>query len=172
MPIERLRVEHQTRKEAFELRDLLFNVCELCRDVVDRRGVLETIVLAESLEDVRRLGSEVLGRLPVDALALVAAMVDPFLTAVTAQPGVDSGGQPLARPLDPVTSVERAALRRAAAFGMRTIGPTKPVLTVPVDSVMAAFGDHDVHVRVVFAALAALAGMNRERVGEMLAIRQ
>ena len=83
-PFERFLLEHQAPVDAFQLFDLLFDVGQLSGDVVDGSCVLEPIALATPLEDMRRLGSKVLGRLSVDALTLVAAMVDPFLASVLA----------------------------------------------------------------------------------------
>src|SRR5689334_5499048 len=129
-PIERLQFDHQARPDSFDLFDPFINFRELFRNVVDSRGELKAIALAKTLEDMRRLGSEVLGRLTIDALALVATMVHPFFASVIAKASVDRIGQPLAGFLYPLASVERPALHRAAPLWIRSIGPTKPLLRV------------------------------------------
>ena len=107
-------------------------------------------------------------RFTIDALALVAAMVDAFGAAVPLEHLVRQLGPPLARVLDPFATVKLAGLRCAAAFRVRAIGPLEPLLPVALDAIVLTFRDHQMCVRIVLVAVAVPTGMDRKRVRQLL----
>ena len=62
---------------------------------------------------------EMLAGFPVNALALVAAVIDTLATSTPLQGGIRELGPALARVLHPLTAVKRATLGRTAALGVR-----------------------------------------------------
>ncbi len=69
--------------------DPALEVGELLRDFLEAGDMLQAIVFAMPLEDVRRLGSKVIAWLTVDAVSLVAAMVHAFVAPLIPQPQVN-----------------------------------------------------------------------------------
>lgn len=65
---------------------------------------------------MRRPGTEMLTGLPIDALALVAAVIDTFVTSTALQGGVRELRRPFPRVLHPFAAVERPTLGRTAAL--------------------------------------------------------
>lgn len=63
--------------------------------------------------------TKMLAGLPVDALSLVAAVIDSLLAATALQRGVREVGPPFPRVLHPLATVKRAALGCAAALRVR-----------------------------------------------------
>ena len=70
----------------------------------------------------------VLARLAIDALARVAAVIDTLLATPTLERRVRQFGPALPRVFHPLASVKRATLRRTAAFRVRAVRTTKPLL--------------------------------------------
>ena len=137
------------------------------RVVADGERVVQAVVIVPSAGHVRGARTVVFAGLPIDPLPLVAPVIDPLIPPASRQLLVCSVRPPLARLLDPGPSVKRAALRRAAAFGMLRVGALEPLVTRSLDAVVLAFGEHQVRVRIVLLAVLVAAGVNRERVWKM-----
>lgn len=88
--------------------------------VVDHcRGSFEAVVAVTSRDRVGGLRSEVVATLLVDALALVASVVHPFLASEASHGFVRELGPFPPRVLDPLTSMERPTLLGTA---LRRVG--------------------------------------------------
>ena len=74
----------------------------------------------------------------------------------------------LAGLLDPRRSVKGAALRSAAAFGMFGVGAPEPLLARSLDAVVLTLGEHQVRMGIVLVAVLVAAGMDGQRVRELL----
>jgi hypothetical protein len=133
-------------------------------------GLFETVVLTSSGGHVGRRRPIVPAGVAVDALALVAAMVDAFLAPSRAEHLVRQFSPSLACTFHPFASVKRSALRRAAPFRMRGIRPSKPLCAIAIDAVVLPLRDHHVRMRIVFIAVGVTAGMDRQGVRELLAV--
>jgi hypothetical protein len=104
--------------------------------------------LRNSAETVMRFGArhhvsggwaEVVAWLPIDALTLIAPVVDTRMAPDVVEPGIHQ--LRLAGPclLHPLTPMEAAALRGSAALGMLDVGTSEPLLANPIDPVVLAF---------------------------------
>jgi hypothetical protein len=121
---------------------------------------------------VGRTRSEVLARFLAHALAVVAAVVHAFIPAELPQFVVDDVRERPPRALHPLAAVKAAALQGAAALRMLTVRAAEPLVGVPLETVILPLGDHHVDVGVVLVAIAIMAGMDRERVRQVLTVRQ
>jgi hypothetical protein len=121
-------------------------------------------MLSAAAEHVRRRRSVVLTRLPLDALACVAAMIDALFQAGAFQRSVRVLSPLLSRTLYPLATVERSALRRTATFRVFTVGAPEPLILRSLYVVVLPLGEHHVHMRVVFLTVGIAAAVNRERI--------
>ena len=135
------------------------------RERTRRRRRREPFVFEATRGHLRRGRAEVLAGFTIDALALVAPMIDSLRAAVSLEHLVRQRRPPLARVLDPAAAVYLARLRGAAPFWMRAIGAFEPLLPVALDAVVLTFRDHEMGVRIVLPPIAVAAGVDGERVG-------
>src|SRR5262245_60445344 len=98
----------------------------------ERNG--QPLVIDSSAGHVRRCGTVMPTRLSIDALALVAAVVDALSSAAFPQLVVNERSPPLARLLHPLTTMKRSALRRSTAVSVGGVRAAKPLLARTRDS--------------------------------------
>ena len=125
-----------------------------------------------ALRDMRGGRPEVFAGLTIDSLPFVAPMIDAFGAPELFELPVRQVGDFLAGARDPLPSVELAALHRATTFRVLAIRATEPVARRSLDAVISPFGNHHVHMRVVLNSGSVVAGMNGERVRQVLFSRQ
>ena len=141
-------------------------------EVIDLRGLFQPVMSSALVHQVRRGGAEVGSRFTVHALTGVAAMIDTLFAPAFGEHLVGERGPAGACVFHPCRSVHRAALRCAAACGLRRIRAPKPLRPLACDAVIGPLGDQHVRVRVVLAPIRVAARVNRERVRQLLLVRQ
>lgn len=151
-----------------KLGDRAVDRLQLVPPIDDGSGVVEAIVVVATVDHMGGGRPEVLAWIPVETLALVAAMVYPLGPPLLLQRGVRERRPALAGVLDPLATVEGAALQRAAMFRMDGIGAAKPRLAGSVNPIVLPFRNHQVRVRVVLVAACIAARMDRQGVGQVL----
>lgn len=135
----------------------------LCLLLTFGRGgsFIETVAVETACCHLRSSGAVVAAGLDVDSLALVASVVDTLVSAKLLELRVDERGPPFPRPLHPLASVERPALRGPASGRIAAVGTAKPSLPRAFDSVVLPLRNHHVRMGVVLLAGAIQAGMDR-----------
>jgi hypothetical protein len=98
-------------------------------------------------------------------------MIDPPGSPGTLERLVRQRRPALAGVLHPGSAVG-SALRRPAAFGILRIGSAEPRLARPLDPVVPSFREHEMRVGVVRVASLVGARVNRERVRQVLLVRE
>ena len=138
---------------AFEHSDLLFDELSVVLTFGCGNRILQSVVLDAPRGHVRGGWTIVVAGLSVEALALVAQMVDALVPAAFLELRVDQGSPLLPCVLHPLAVVEAAALWCAVARWIATVRAAKPGLPRAVDSVVLALRDHQVCMGVVDATI-------------------